>query len=322
MTDRVIDRQSGFRFADRYALLTYKTHIEKVELSTWFKDEFKAVEVHIAHETGDEEQEYLHSHVYVDFGKAYQTRNQLRFDYKEIHPHIKTLQSREHVANALVYLAKEDPENKELLDRRMSAFAKSVWTCKSLTEAMQNVSRASDVIGVREMYRMKPVERKIETFEPREWQKVVLDTIETKPDDRTVYWVYDPKGGAGKSRLCRHVLVNGIGQMVTRFDGGRNAAQIVKGFIDGGWDGRCLLVDFARDAQEHQIYGPLEEIKNGVMTSTKYEGGTQVWDIGHVIVFANFCPDYTKMTADRWRVMDLSKGCTWERYTHEKDFNS
>jgi len=320
MSDRPTDKPKTFRFANRYALLTYKTHLEKVALSSWFEQEFKAVEVHIAHETGDEEVNYLHSHVYVDFGKAYQTTNVLRFDYEGIHPHVKVLSTREHVANALVYLAKEDPDNAGLLDRRMSAFAKSVWTCKSLTEAMQNVSRASDVVGVREMFRMKPVERKVEPFEPREWQKAVLDTIETKPDDRTVYWVYDPKGGAGKSRLCRHVLTNGIGQMVTRFDGGRNAAQIVKGFIDSGWDGRCLLVDFARDAQEHQIYGPLEEIKNGVMTSTKYEGGTQVWDIGHVIVFANFLPDFTKMTADRWRVMDLSKGVAWIKHS-QKDYD-
>jgi len=301
-----------FRTQNKWMIVTYKSHMVKESLKKFFMEEMGAERVEIAHESGDSAAGYLHTHVVVSWKNAFNTSSARRFDFHGVHPHVKKIGNKGHWQNCIRYLAKEDPENAHLKDEAFN-LADKIWAFPTVHDALRTVQRASDVSGTVMLYRMKPRETEVEDFEPREWQQKVLDVIASKPDDRSVHWVVDPAGGAGKSRLCRHVLVNGIGQVVTRFDGGRNAAQLIKGFLESGWNGRCLLVDLARSSEEHQIYGPLEEIKNGLVTSTKYEGGTLSWTPGHVIVFANFPPDYSKMSWDRWRVMDLTVGSDWSR---------
>ncbi len=57
------------------------------------------------------------------------------------------------------------------------------------------------------------------------------------------------------------------------------------------------------------IYSLIENFKNGIMFSSKYESGTRIFTPPHVIVFANFIPDIldrgNKLSADRWQTHEL-----------------
>ena len=70
-----------------------------------------------------------------------------------------------------------------------------------------------------------------------------------------------------------------------------------------------LLITIPRSAEEYLggLYGVIEEIKDGLIYSGKYEGGFANIEHPHVIVMCNFPPDYSKLTGDRWNVINKSK---------------
>jgi hypothetical protein len=49
----------------------------------------------------------------------------------------------------------------------------------------------------------------------------------------------------------------------------------------------------------------MENVKDGLFFSTKYESGMVRYNPPHVIVFANVPPDVTKMSADRWVIKEI-----------------
>ena len=70
---------------------------------------------------------------------------------------------------------------------------------------------------------------------------------------------------------------------------------------------RVVLFDLTRSQQEHFNYEVMESVKNGTMFSGKYESKVKVYASPHVVVFANWLPDYSKLSMDRWDVWDLDE---------------
>lgn len=68
---------------------------------------------------------------------------------------------------------------------------------------------------------------------------------------------------------------------------------------------KLIVVDCPRSQQDYINYGAIEQIKNGLIFSGKYEGTQLVFNSPHVIVFANEPPDYSKMSMDRWNVVQI-----------------
>jgi len=52
-------------------------------------------------------------------------------------------------------------------------------------------------------------------------------------------------------------------------------------------------------------YAALESVKDGMIVNNKYETGFKVFNPPHVVVFANFPPDRTHLSEDRWVVEEL-----------------
>lgn len=50
----------------------------------------------------------------------------------------------------------------------------------------------------------------------------------------------------------------------------------------------------------------MEEIKDGIIISTKYEGGKKLITTPHLFVFANFLPREGAFSMDRLKIIDLS----------------
>ena len=76
---------------------------------------------------------------------------------------------------------------------------------------------------------------------------------------------------------------------------------------------KTVLFDLSRTTEvtedsKHRldgIYSLAEDLKNGRVVSTKYDSKTIFFPIPHVIFFANFEPDFTKWSADRYNVIRL-----------------
>lgn len=128
--------------------------------------------------------------------------------------------------------------------------------------------------------------------QPHEWQQKVLELVKTKPDDRKVYWFCDHEGGKGKSALGRHLR----DYHKAFYTNGGKSMDITYSY---NYE-RIVIMDYVRDSEEYVNYGVMEMFKNGLVTSNKYESTTRRCNPPHILVFANFMPNTSKMSADRW----------------------
>ena len=67
----------------------------------------------------------------------------------------------------------------------------------------------------------------------------------------------------------------------------------------------CIF-DYVRDAKEYVGYGVIEQLKNGILFSPKYESGLKRFDVPHVFVFANFLLEEGKFSGDRVKLFELN----------------
>lgn len=128
------------------------------------------------------------------------------------------------------------------------------------------------------------------------WQKEVLSWLKEEPDDRHITWIYDTIGGAGKSKLVLYAVDN---LNATRFNTG-NASDIAFAYKTE----TIVCFDFQR-AKEHVNYSTMEDLKNGHLFSGKYESVAKRFNPPHVIVFANWLPEFKSMSLDRWIVYKI-----------------
>nr|WAE43251.1 MAG: replication associated protein [Cressdnaviricota sp.] len=136
------------------------------------------------------------------------------------------------------------------------------------------------------------------------WQQELLKTIESKPDTRTINWIYDPIGNSGKSFLTKYLALT---HEVIIADGKKDNIfnQVNKKLNEDEIEFELVILDIPRSSEGYVNYGVLEQLKNGLLYSGKYEGGICLFDDVHVIVFANFEPDYTQFSEDRWNVIKI-----------------
>lgn len=307
------EEDKKFIFANQKVLLTYKTHLNKLKYIDWIQELtcLTMKFIRLAHEIGlnDDKFPYEHTHILVDFGKPFRTRDIRKFDYEDIHPHIKFVKDKKHWNSNLQYIAKEDIENKDLLI--IPSFSGAVWACESKSEALTLATKPSEVMGILTMYQNKPrIHTDIEVmdlncFHP--WQTSILDIILGKPHPRKILWIYDPDGNSGKSRLTKYLHANRLAYALSNVGGMKDFGTIVENALDNEWDGRCMIFDLPRSAETKSFYEPLEAIKNGMITSTKYVGGTSVINNPHIVVLCNFLPILENMTWDRWDIYMINK---------------
>lgn len=139
------------------------------------------------------------------------------------------------------------------------------------------------------------------------WQAMVKEMLDEEPDGRTINWLWEPTGNSGKTVMAkficskyRAIYVNGKGA---------DAKYAVSAFVQKN-ELQAVIFGYPRSAEEYINYGCIEEIKDGIFFNSKYESGMCMYNPPHVFVFANFPPDESKMSADRWNVIDIRE---WDK---------
>ena len=135
--------------------------------------------------------------------------------------------------------------------------------------------------------------------ELRPWQSALVTLLKEEPDDRTIIWYYDKDGGAGKTKICKYLAFNHGATVITN-GGVKDIAFMVQ-------DPKIVLFNFTRSKEAFVSYEGIESIKDGLITSCKYESGTKIFDSPHVVIFANFEPEFNKLTRDRWKLYKFNK---------------
>ena len=147
-------------------------------------------------------------------------------------------------------------------------------------------------------YQVDDLAERIVDYTPRYiWQQEILDVLSGPADPRKIFWVYDPAGNHGKTYLAKH-LVDKYDAYYT--NGGKSVD------LTYAYAGQPVVVfDYVRESKDFVGYGVIEQLKNGILMSTKYESVTKRFPVPHVIVFANFKPEDGKFSGDRLRLFEV-----------------
>jgi len=136
----------------------------------------------------------------------------------------------------------------------------------------------------------------------KQWQLDVVEHVTSKPDDRTIWWLWSASGNIGKSTFCKYLaytfdaIVCGKGQY----------SDIINIMFKANMNKTNLVVfDLPRNNGNKISYSALEAIKNGLIVNTKYETGAKLFNAPHIIVFSNMPPCVDAMSGDRWVIKCL-----------------
>lgn len=141
-----------------------------------------------------------------------------------------------------------------------------------------------------------------------DWQQQVYDMLMGKPDNRTVMWICDLKGGRGKTAFTLHMMDN---HQAAIFNTGKDS-DIAHSYNNE----RIVLFDYMR-SRIHVSYQTLEAMKNGYLFSGKYGTARKRFHSPHVFCFANWWPNFKEMSLDRWRLFELDDSGLVQRDTSE-----
>lgn len=138
-----------------------------------------------------------------------------------------------------------------------------------------------------------------------DWQLMLFQILTGRADNRTIYWYWEAIGNVGKSAFAK--------LMCARYDAlivSGKAADIncgIAGFKEEkGYFPDIIIVDCPRGNIRHMNYAAIEQVKNGLVFSGKYESKQLIFNPPHVVVFANEPPIRDMYSEDRWRVIELA----------------
>lgn len=141
----------------------------------------------------------------------------------------------------------------------------------------------------------------------RPWQKALLDVVSEDPHPRRIYWMWENKGNVGKSWMAKYLMAMKDAILLTP---GKKADMA---YIYSQKPSKIVIFDLSRTTAPSEdrnytldsVYSLAEDIKNGMVTSYKYDSCNVLSRGTHVVVFANFEPDLTKWSSDRYFIKCL-----------------
>lgn len=140
------------------------------------------------------------------------------------------------------------------------------------------------------------------TWKP--WQSEILALLDVAADNRSINWYWDADGNSGKSFICKYIFVK---YRAIIADGKKDNVfnQILTSVVEHKIRPNVIILDIPRHNREYINYGVIEQIKNGLIYSGKYEGGALAFPSPHIFIFANFEPELHKLSVDRWRIKHI-----------------
>jgi len=138
----------------------------------------------------------------------------------------------------------------------------------------------------------------------RPWQKTIEESCLSEPDDRTINWIYDEKGGIGKTAFCKYMNYK-HGCLVSTITACKDVSCYIANLVDAGKDLNeitSMFFNISRDTAEKISYKIFENVKDGLLTSPKFDTQTMNFNPPHLWIFANELPLWDKLSEDRWAI--------------------
>lgn len=163
-----------------------------------------------------------------------------------------------------------------------------------------------DQDGNYKIWRFGFPEKLIIISELRIWQTKIIKLIEDNINDRIIHWIYDPEGNNGKTVFSKYLFAK-HDAIIASGGGNKDIACLLAGLKNNGRDlnkKTTFIFNFPRST-EGISWKAIESVKDGLMTSTKYESQTLVFNPPHLFIFSNELPEFNKLSEDRWCIWTI-----------------
>jgi len=121
--------------------------------------------------------------------------------------------------------------------------------------------------------------------ELRWWQKEIDEKIDEVPDDRTINWYWEEKGCSGKTTFIKYCIMNKKDKGIVVLSG--KAADMKHMITEykkkNGYLPEVIFMNVPRTSLEYLSYTGIEEIKDMLFFSGKYEGSMVCGPNPHIL---------------------------------------
>jgi hypothetical protein len=152
----------------------------------------------------------------------------------------------------------------------------------------------------RQKERRLAAEKKVSSFYP--WQRFLLEQLKQMSDDRTIWLVLDKNGCNGKTlfqKVLKDMLVDDVLLIPNS-----NTNNILHSAAKHK-DYKIVFMNVPRQDTNINL-AAVETIKDGHVSSGKYQGQTFRTDPPHVVLFSNKPLCWKDLTEDRWKILNIT----------------
>lgn len=145
--------------------------------------------------------------------------------------------------------------------------------------------------------------------EPSEKLKFLVDEMEMYnhgKGDRLIHCVVDEIGGLGKTEFARWCCIHMEGCIVSGGKAADMKNQIVEYMKVNVRTPRYIIMDIPRSNLDYLSYQGIEDVKNMLFYSGKYEGSMVNGNKPFVLMLMNEYPKIENLSSDRWRVYKIN----------------
>lgn len=135
------------------------------------------------------------------------------------------------------------------------------------------------------------------------WQLAATEIVKQRPDDRTIYWFWEPVGNVGKSVLT-HLWHRDFDALIVGHNARDAKCAVRRAWVTHGStpEHPIIMFDLPRECQTPFLFHVMEKLKDGIFFSGKYKSGMVTLPLTHVVAFANEAPQYDILSKDKLRV--------------------
>lgn len=140
----------------------------------------------------------------------------------------------------------------------------------------------------------------VATRQPQAWESILNEIVNKPPCARGIHWFVDTIGETGKTVNAKSLYFNHNAFYCT----GGKSTDIAHAYQYQPIVVFNLVASQCKETQTY-LYKVLEEFKDGIFSSGKYQSTVKTFPIPHVIVMSNEYPDETRMKKSRIIIHDI-----------------
>jgi len=155
------------------------------------------------------------------------------------------------------------------------------------------------------------------------WQKKIFNILCRKPHKRIIYWIHDNlRGCSGKTELARYLVMT-QGALVLSGSANEMKHAVAMFNFEVKRYPTLILIDVNRSKNNSISYGAIEDIKNHILFSGRYNSQAITGkNPPHVVVLSNYLPNINQLTRDRWVLYQVRNNDLLLETYHEKYLSS